>query len=87
MDDLSAIKAAIVKELQRQRLEIGQGRYPIMQSIDIHALAIAVGGKSLVFTAGVDIQAQGAQANVAIFPRPKPRLEGPSPESAAGPTE
>ena len=72
MDDLSAIKAAIVKELQRQRLEVGQGRYPIMQSIDIDALAIAVGGKSLVSTAGVDIQAQGAQANVAIFPRPKP---------------
>ena len=72
MDDLSAIKAAIVKELQRQRLEIGQGRYPIMQSIDIDALAIAVRGEPLVFTAGVDIQAQGAQVNVAIFPRPKP---------------
>ena len=71
MDDLSAIKAAIVKELQRQRLEVGQGRYPIMQSIDIDALAIAVRGEPLVSTAGVDIQAQDDRV-VAIFPRPKP---------------
>ena len=51
MDDLSAIKAAIVKELQRQRLEVGQGRYPIMQSIDIDALAIAL--RDILAGAGV----------------------------------
>ena len=82
MTDKGTIKAAIVRELQRQRLEVGSGKYPIMQSIDIDALANAVVGEPLVITAGVDVQAHGARVNVvpwrgavrpAVKPPPSPK--------------